>query len=47
MSEIRRHVWISNAAFTAMTGIKRVCMTCGQPSNNADRSCPGKRRTER
>jgi hypothetical protein len=39
----RPHIWISNAAFTRMTGIKKVCITCGQPSNNADKKCPGKR----
>ncbi len=42
----RRHDWISNAAFSRLTGIKKVCMTCGQPSNNADRYCSGKPRTE-
>lgn len=38
-----KHVWISNAAFSRMTGVKRVCMTCGQPSNTAAKECPGKR----
>lgn len=38
-----KHVWISNAAFTRATGIKKVCMTCGTPSNNAPSECPGKR----
>lgn len=38
-----KHVWISNAAFARMTGIKKVCMTCGQGSGNADKVCSGKR----
>lgn len=41
----RKHFWISNAAFARMTGIKKICMDCGQPSNNADKVCPGKRAT--
>ena len=39
----RKHLWVSNAAFSRLTGIRKVCMVCGQPSNNADRECPGKR----
>jgi hypothetical protein len=39
----RKHFWISNTAFARATGIKKVCMDCGQPSNNADKVCPGKR----
>ena len=38
-----KHLWISNAAFTRMTGIKKVCMACGQASSNASKECPGKR----
>lgn len=38
-----KHAWISNAAFARITGVKKVCMTCGAPSNNAPRECPGKR----
>jgi hypothetical protein len=38
-----KHVWISNTAFTRLTGVKKVCLICGQPSNNADKVCPGKR----
>jgi hypothetical protein len=38
-----RHLWVSNRAFTALTGIKRVCLVCGQPDPGADRVCPGKR----
>lgn len=41
-----KHTWISNAAFARLTGINKVCMTCGQPSNAADKECPGKRRAE-
>lgn len=40
----RKHFWVSNAAVTRMTGVQKVCMDCGQPSNNADRECPGKRK---
>jgi hypothetical protein len=44
-TEIRKHVWINNAAFARMTGIKKVCLVCGQPNISADASCPGKRLT--
>ena len=40
---MKKHDWIRNAAFTRMTGIRKVCMTCGAPSDNAPRECPGKR----
>jgi hypothetical protein len=36
----RKHEWVSNPAFTRMTGIKKVCMACGQPSNTAGKECP-------
>ena len=36
-----KHVWISNAAFARITGIKKVCMLCGQANTNADKTCPG------
>lgn len=35
-----KHTWISNRAFTRMTGIKRVCLTCGQSNMNATKVCP-------
>ena len=38
-----KHVWISNRAFTRLTGFKKVCMGCGQPDKTADKTCPGKR----
>lgn len=37
------HAWIKNTAFTKLTGIKKVCMMCGAPSNNAPKECPGER----
>lgn len=40
----RPHMWISNTAFTKMTGIKKVCMDCRQPNTTAERFCPGKTR---
>lgn len=43
MADPRKHVWISNAAFARVTGVKKVCMTCGQPNNTADKECPGQR----
>lgn len=43
MNRSTAHVWVTSRAFTQLTGIKKVCMVCGQPSNNADRMCPGKR----
>ena len=39
----RKHVWISNAAFSRMTGTKKVCMVCGQPNTTAPRECSGER----
>jgi hypothetical protein len=36
-----RHVWISNRAFTRLTGIKAVCMVCRQPKETAPLYCPG------
>ena len=39
----RKHFWISNAAFTRMTGAQKVCMDCGQTSINPDPLCPGRR----
>lgn len=38
-----KHTWISNRAFTTMTGVKKVCMVCGQTNLNAAKVCPGKR----
>ena len=38
-----KHIWISNTAFAKITGVKKLCMTCGQPKDTADRVCPGKR----
>lgn len=39
--DMRKHVKISNKAFSSLTGIKWVCMDCGQNNRNADRECPG------
>jgi hypothetical protein len=41
--EKRRHVWVSNKAFTAITGVRKVCMDCGQPDTSAAPECPGTR----
>jgi hypothetical protein len=44
-----KHVWISNAAFARLTGIAKVCMTCGlglakgERLIREERVCPGKR----
>jgi len=44
-----KHIWISNAAFTRVTGLARVCLTCGlglakgERLISAERDCPGKR----
>jgi hypothetical protein len=46
MSAVRRHVWVSNRAFSKLTGIKKVCMVCGQGSPGEERECPGKRSPE-
>lgn len=43
MTTALKHIWVSNAAFARVTGVKKVCMVCGQPSNAAARECPGKR----
>lgn len=50
MSDELRHVWLSNAAFKNLTGIRKVCLLCGTPSNRPDdpawrpdRICPGKK----
>ena len=42
----RHHIWLRNTAFTRLTGVPKVCFTCGQPSNTADRWCPGKKPVE-
>ena len=42
----RRHVWISNTAFTRITGVRKVCMDCGQTNLTATKVCPGKRQEE-
>lgn len=34
------HTWVSNRAFTRLTGLKRVCLTCGQSNLNATKTCP-------
>jgi len=39
-----KHVWIKNVAFTRLTGIKKVCLACGQPDSTAAKVCPGKRK---
>lgn len=36
----RKHTWIANRAFTRMTGLKKVCLTCGQSNPNATKECP-------
>jgi hypothetical protein len=41
-----KHVWISNAAFARITGVKKVCMVCGQPNTTADKVCPGTKEKE-
>lgn len=38
----KKHAWISNSAFTKLTGIKKVCMDCKQTNLNAEKDCPGK-----
>ena len=44
-----KHTWITNAAFTRMTGLARVCMACGLGLEKgerlipSERQCPGKR----
>lgn len=43
LSKPRLHVWVSNAVFTRLTGVKKVCVDCGAPSNTALKVCPGKR----
>jgi hypothetical protein len=42
-TEPRQHFWIKNAAFSRITGVKKVCMDCGQTDRNADKVCPGHR----
>jgi hypothetical protein len=34
------HTWVANRAFTRLTGIKKVCLTCGQTNLNAQKTCP-------
>lgn len=41
----RRHSWIRSTAFTAITGVRKVCMDCGQTDKKQDRYCPGKIKT--
>jgi hypothetical protein len=41
MSTKRAHVWISNAAATKLTGVKRVCLVCKQTNVTAAKECPG------
>lgn len=40
---IVRHIWIRNAAFARITGIAKVCLTCGGVWGLAPKECPGKR----
>ncbi len=41
------HVWVTNPAFTRMTGLRKVCMVCGLALDKGERlterTCPGKR----
>ena len=38
-----KHCWMSNTAFSRLTGIKKVCLYCGQSNLNATKVCPGKK----
>jgi hypothetical protein len=46
---VKRHAWISNAAFTRLYRIAKICMVCGlglakgERLLPAERNCPGKR----
>lgn len=35
------HTWVSNAAFSRLTGIKRVCLYCGATNLDRKTVCPG------
>lgn len=36
------HVWVSNTAFTRLTGIKKVCLFCG--TNDPKMKCEPRKR---
>jgi hypothetical protein len=40
-----KHIWVRNTAFARLTGIRKVCMTCGaaSPGTRDKEPCPGKR----
>lgn len=41
---MKKHTWVSNAAFARLTGYAAVCLHCGAPKTDlTNRACPGHR----